>query len=571
MAARSQARSGTVRGARDGGAGAPVKGGRAGAKQAVSSGISPAGSIFGAPVTRILLFGLASAITSLPLFSPPLDESEVRIIWIPLALLSYAFTWLPRREAPIYALIYTAVALSREGEFNIGFDATTIAIQIAMAAALAVAVPRHLTRRQMIMQPTRVIAYIVLTLLITLIGASLRLAAAAAFDLSPAEWLAEAGGDAAHAWRHWWLGNACAFVTVTGSLTFLSQTRRDDWAEVFGVPGERRTFAFLAGLQLAATAFVLPVADQSRVGLPADIRLGLLLVPMMMAIALTIRFKGIGTAFALLSTTLIAAMSLGGPFADRNWAGLPSMATPVQLLLIVAAATCWVLATTLRHLQWAIRDAVEAGETKSRFIALMSHELRTPLNAILGFSELMRMQSLRQLGKEVATLDNIHASGQRLLAMVDALLNHAGGGETIFELRKEPLHLRSAVGGAVAELVDDIRECDCVVEVDIPDEMFLEADPRALRQILLVLIGNSLRLSEKGNSISISAHHAGTDSIVEIRSNKPKSPAGDDSDKVESHLVNALVLAHGARLTLRTIPQSGHLARLKFFATRAAD
>lgn len=524
------------------------------------------------PLRRLSLFTAATVITSLPLFSPSIGATEIRLIWVPLALLSFAFTWFPRREAPLYALIYAAVTLAQESHLhNVGFELTFVLLEIAQALALAMLVPRHLTRKQMILQPARVTAYIAAALLITLVGATLALLAAIAFGLSPHDFQEELGGNAARAWRYWWLGHACAFVTITGTLTFLRQVSRADWGEVLDRPRERRLFVMLALLQLAATLVVLPVVDLSWVGLPADVRLGLLFIPVMTAISITNRFRGFGASVAILTTTPIAILSVGGPSAAQNWAGLPPMATPVHLILIVIAAVCWALATTLRHLQWSIRDAVEASETKSRFIALMSHELRTPLNAILGFSELMRMQSLRQLGKEVATLDNIHASGQRLLAMVDALLNHAGQGETIFELHKEPLHLRSAVDGAVAELVDDIRECDCAVEVNIPDEMFLEADPRALRQIFHVVIGNSLRLSEKGNSISIAAHYAGTDSIVEIRSNKPKPPPSDDSDKVESHLVNALVLAHGARLTLGRIPQSGHLTRLRFFATRAAD
>lgn len=520
---------------------------------------------------RLVLFTAATVITSLPLFSPSIGATEIRLIWVPLALLSFAFTWFPRREAPLYALIYAAVTLAHESHLqNLGFDVTFVLLEIAQALALAMLVPRHLTRKQMILQPARITAYIAAALLITLVGATLSLLATFAFGLSPHDFGEELGGNAAVAWRYWWLGHACAFVTITGTLTFLRQVSRADWGEVLDHRRERRLFLMLALLQLGTTLVVLPVVDLSWVGLPADVRLGLLFIPVMTAIALTNRFRGFGASVAILTTTPIAILSVGGPHAAGNWVGLPPMATPVQLILIIIAAVCWALATTLRHLQWAIRDAVEASETKSRFIGLMSHELRTPLNAILGFSELMRIQSLRELGKEVATLDNIHASGQRLLAMVDALLSHAGGGETIFELHKEPLHLRSAVDGAVHELADDIRKCGCAIEFDIPDDMFLDADARALRHILHVLIGNSLRPSEKGNRISIVAHHAGTDSVLEIHSQKPKTPPSDDIDKVESHLVNALVLAHGARLTLRRIGESGHRARLRFFATHAA-
>ncbi|MES2137535.1 MAG: HAMP domain-containing sensor histidine kinase [Pseudomonadota bacterium] len=207
---------------------------------------------------------------------------------------------------------------------------------------------------------------------------------------------------------------------------------------------------------------------------------------------------------------------------------------------------------------------------KSRFIGLMSHELRTPLNAILGFSELMKMQSLRELGEEVATLDNIHASGQRLLAMIDALLSHAGQGETIFKLCKEPLHLASAIEGAVHELADEIDKCACTVELDVPHAIFLEADPRALRQIVHVLLGHALRLCERGGTVSVAARHAGTDTTLDISAARLQKHAIDELDKVEAQLVSALVLAHGARMTVRRSGQSGRTARVRFFATRAA-
>jgi signal transduction histidine kinase len=272
----------------------------------------------------------------------------------------------------------------------------------------------------------------------------------------------------------------------------------------------------------------------------------------------------------MLLLSLVMTYSLCGPDAAANWNDLPITTTPAHALLLMTTTAAMVLAVISRQLQLALTQAKEASAVKSRFIGLMSHELRTPLNAILGFSELMKMKSLRELDEEVGALDNIHASGQRLLAMIDALLSHAGKGETIFELDKEPLHLRSAVEGALTEFDETIDRCGGSVEVHIPPDLFLNADARALRQILHVLLAHSLRACGKQSAISIAARHGGTDTLLEIEAAGLKKSAADELDEVESQLVNALVLAHGGRVQAwQTSPSERHM-RLRFFATRAA-
>ena len=73
------------------------------------------------------------------------------------------------------------------------------------------------------------------------------------------------------------------------------------------------------------------------------------------------------------------------------------------------------------------RDAaIELSQTKSTFLAQMSHELRTPLNAIIGFSEIMKMGMLGEIQEQYKEYaDNIHDSGQHLLAIVNNVLDMA--------------------------------------------------------------------------------------------------------------------------------------------------
>lgn len=500
-----------------------------------------------------------------------LNQSQLRVMVPALALLSFAFAWWPRGEAPVYAFIYAAAVVIRSDDpGTIEVDVLQAVVGIAEALTLALIVPRYLTRQQMIDQPFRVVAYVLLSLLISLVGATIAIVLTTRFHLSVAEVARKLAGSGPLAWRYWWLGHAASFVTITGTLTFIKQTTAKDRAEILADAREKRAFAGYVAVHTAVALIVLPLWDSSSLGLPADVRLGMAFLPIISAIMLASRFRGFGSSAAIVITTIVGVYSVGGPNAARNWAGLPPMITPVYFGLMATTSVSWYLAITLRRLQWMKQEALEASAVKSRFIALMSHELRTPLNAILGFSELMRMQTLRELGDEVSALSNIHASGQRLLAMIESVLDHADGHEAIFALDKQPVRLDDAVLVTVAEMNDHAKDHGCSIQVEVSNDLVVDADPRALKQILNVIIGYPLRFCGPGSSVSISARHDGTDTVLDIYSDSAGRPAPDDSDMVEFQLVNALALAHGARLTFTTSGTFARTARLRFFATRAA-
>jgi signal transduction histidine kinase len=514
-------------------------------------------------------FAAVIFVFSSPALSPRVPHTVVRLVSVPLAALGFALMLRPRGEHPVYCLIYFVTTVWRELESpHIEFTVVRSAIEVAEMAVLVGILYRFFYHR--FAEPLMLGAWAIAVLGVTAITASLMTIAAKSFSLDSPDSLFLFGGSMAAAWRYWWLGNACNFLAIAGPAATLVNLRHRLHRLLLTSGPDRRAFIGLTAALLVTTLFSFPVFDMSWRAFPPDVILSLRLLPVPFVMAMAARFRANGAAVATMIFTVISVVSITGPAARQNWANMPLTATPTHTLLLVTTIACMVLAAISRQLQSAVNDALKAGEVKSRFIGLMSHELRTPLNAILGFSELMKMQSLYELGEQVATLDNIHASGQRLLAMIDALLSHAGEGETIFELRKEPLHLHTAVTGALHELEELANSSGCTVDLDIPTEMFVEADARALRQVLHVLFGHALRLCEDNGVTKISARHAQTDTILEIRSDMLRNEASDELDRVESQLVNALVLAHGARLTVRKSPH-GRTARVRFFATRAAN
>jgi signal transduction histidine kinase len=519
----------------------------------------------------LLAFGAAELFLNQPQLMPTLPATELRLISVPMALFALALMLRPLSESPLYCLIYVLSSVWPElGSSHFDFVLARVAIETFQTVAIVCLTVRFFWSR--LGDPLVMGMWAVTALLITAAGATLILGATGMTPLTPNDYVREAAGNAGMAWRLWWLGNCCSYMTLAAPAAALI-TLRHRVKHVLASPGwERRRFIGLTVAIVLVSLFAFPVVDLSWLNLPPDVAIAKHLLPMPFAMAMAARFRAYGSAVAVLAFSIIAIISVTGPAATANWAVFTAV-TPTHTLLLVTASTCMVLAAISRQLKLALNDALEASQMKSRFIAMLNHELRTPLNAILGFSELMRMRQLRQFDDAIGPVENIHASGQRLLAMIEGLLNQADHGASAFELDKEPVDLGRAVAAAVDDMSSELAELadfGVTMAISAREQLWIDADPRALRQMLAVLLTYPLRFAGPGARISISAEHIGTDTIIEIGSNGLINAAADDRDKIEVQLVEALALAHGARLTIIQSDRSSRIARLTFFATRAA-
>ncbi len=152
-----------------------------------------------------------------------------------------------------------------------------------------------------------------------------------------------------------------------------------------------------------------------------------------------------------------------------------------------------------RELADAEARAVEANRAKSVFLANMSHELRTPLNAILGFAQLLtRSRSLEDGDRE--SVDVIRRSGEHLLGLINDVLSISKieAGKTVIESRPfDPRALIDEIAAMIrvragsAGLALDVR-----VDSRLPHAVL--GDAGKLRQILLNLLGNAVKFTERG-------------------------------------------------------------------------
>jgi signal transduction histidine kinase/DNA-binding NarL/FixJ family response regulator len=148
----------------------------------------------------------------------------------------------------------------------------------------------------------------------------------------------------------------------------------------------------------------------------------------------------------------------------------------------------------------AAKDAAErASRAKSEFVSRMSHELRTPLNAIIGFAELLEAEPLSPSHKNYVTL--INSSGKHLLELINAVLDHAKIESGSMTLEKIPFEFHAAID-AVQTIVGERAmakglEFSVQVAGDLP--RFIVGDPTRLRQILINLLVNAVKFTERGS------------------------------------------------------------------------
>ncbi|MBI3682430.1 MAG: response regulator [Acidobacteria bacterium] len=160
------------------------------------------------------------------------------------------------------------------------------------------------------------------------------------------------------------------------------------------------------------------------------------------------------------------------------------------------------VAIRTRELEQARRRAEDASRLKSEFLANMSHEIRTPMNGILGMTQLLKTTLLS--AEQTDYLESAHSSADVLLALLDDILDFSKIEAGRLELNPEPFSLRECVRSAVQTLHLKVveRGLDLRVEIaqDVPD--VVHGDNVRLRQVLLNLIGNAIKFTERG-SVSV--------------------------------------------------------------------
>ena len=143
-------------------------------------------------------------------------------------------------------------------------------------------------------------------------------------------------------------------------------------------------------------------------------------------------------------------------------------------------------------------EALAANQAKSEFLANMSHELRTPLNGILGFSQLL---STTQLTKEqLDYIDNVLFSGKHLLKIISDILDFSKIETGYFELDYSPVDLTQMLIEIFNMIKPSVEKKPVALHIKMDENLpnYIITDSLRLNQVLINLLGNAVKFTEKG-------------------------------------------------------------------------
>ncbi len=156
---------------------------------------------------------------------------------------------------------------------------------------------------------------------------------------------------------------------------------------------------------------------------------------------------------------------------------------------------------TEEQLRRVTATAEAANRAKSEFLANMSHELRTPLNSVIGFTNILLKNKGRNLREQDLTfLERVLDNGKHLLKLINEVLDLAKVEAGRMQLELGTVALADLVRATLAGLEGQVKDKGVTLVAELPPRIApFESDPGKLKQVVINLVGNAIKFTERGN------------------------------------------------------------------------
>ena len=269
----------------------------------------------------------------------------------------------------------------------------------------------------------------------------------------------------------------------------------------------------------------------------------------------------------------------------KQYRHAPEPPTPCASRLEEAVS---VLKQAERKLVEALSQSESANRDKSEFLAAVSHEMRTPLGAIIGYSKLLAADPSGEAAKTKTYARYIQDAGEYLLDLVNDILTHAIDEAGPFDIALTEADLPSLVTSCMPLVEQQAQAAGVRLSLEIaPDFPPIVTDPRRLKQVLLNLVGNAIKFTDRGGSVTVKAWIENDSSAyILVVSDTGLGMARDDIERVMGPrhqaaergrgrvglglpLTRRIVESLGGTLHIRSKPGDGTVVTLHFPHARA--